>query len=203
VDYKSFNQFFSIYIGFFIKRKYFSHINLDRHLANNPFCCSNLRNLPFESETCQMINIKHFFKYFPKKNYSKLIKSWRKKLIPGGIIKIQFKLKNNEKKFENLNKSIKQNLFYVRNVDRTDLKINENITIIAIKKKRMKPTLISVSSKKFNDLLLILKQNKDIISNKNNLCILGYDSNIIKQFLKKMDVNVSEIHLFVYPYSIS
>ena len=60
-NFKFINQFWIIRIGFTRKRNYFPFLKLDSYISNNPFCCSNLRKLPFESESCQMIYIKHFF----------------------------------------------------------------------------------------------------------------------------------------------
>ncbi|GAH36115.1 unnamed protein product, partial [marine sediment metagenome] len=135
-------------------------------------------------------------RYFPHQNFNKLIKTWKKKLIPGGIIKIQINLKNNERRFEILRKALKKNLFFIKTVDKSDLKINGSINIVAIKQKIIKTTSVPISLKKFNDLSIILKQNKDIISDKNNLCILGAQSNKIKVFLKNINLNVNQIHTF-------
>ena len=195
-DIKLIKQFWIIRIGFTRKRKYSPFIKFDSYISNNPFCCSNLRNLPFESKSCQIIYVKHFFRYFPHHNFNKLIKIWKKKLIPGGVIKIQIKLKNNERRFEILRKTLEKNLFFIKTVDKSDLKINGSINIVAIKQKVIKTTSVPISLKKFNDLSIILKQNKAIISDKNNLCILGTQSNKIKVFLKKINLNVKKIHPF-------
>ena len=64
-DVKSVNQFWIVRIGFINRIKNLPFISFDFSLLNNPFCCINLRILPFESESCQMIYIKHFFRYFP------------------------------------------------------------------------------------------------------------------------------------------
>lgn len=191
VDYKTFNQFFSVYIGFFVKRKYFSLINLDRHLVNNPFCCSNLKNLPFNKESCQMIHVKHFFEYFRKYNLNSLIRSWKKKLIPGGILQIQFKLKNNEEKYERLKITLAKNEFLIKELNKSGLKIDDTLKIITVKERAPNKLIHSISNKKIQDIILVVKQNKEILSNNKNLCILGHRSKDIKQFIDNNNFNVN------------
>ena len=195
-NFKLINQFWIIRIGFTRKRNYLPFLKLDSYISNNPFSCSNLRNLPFESESCQMIYIKHFFRYFPLQNFNKLIKTWREKLTPGGIIKIRFKLRNNERRFEILRKTLNENNFFIENIDKSDLNIDGSISVKAIKQKIINTTSVPISFKKFNDIYMILKQNKDIISDKNKICILGHHSKKIKDFLEKININVKEIQIF-------
>jgi ubiquinone/menaquinone biosynthesis C-methylase UbiE len=198
VNPKLINQFWIIRIGFTKKRNYFPFLKLDSYISNNPFFCSNLRNIPFESESCQTIYIKHFFRYFPLQKFNKLIKTWRKKLIPGGILKIRFKLRNNEKRFEILRKTLNENNFYIGNIDKSDLNIDGNISLKAIKQNNLNinTTSVPLSFKKLNDISKILEQNKDIISDKNRICILGHESKKIKDFLEKININVIEIQIF-------
>lgn len=195
-NFRLINQFWIIRIGFTRRRNYIPFLKLDSHLSNNPFCCSNLRNLPFESESCQMIYIKHFFKYFPLQNFNKLIKSWREKLTPGGIIKIRFKLRNNERRFEILIKTLNENNFFIGNIDKSDLNIDGCISVKAIKQNIIYTTSVPISLKKFNDICMILEQNKDIIFDKNKICILGHHSKKIKDFLEKININFKEIQTF-------
>ena len=65
-DIKLIKQFWIIRIGFTRKRKYSPFIKFDSYISNNPFCCSNLRNLPFASETCQRIKVGTRRRCFPR-----------------------------------------------------------------------------------------------------------------------------------------
>jgi len=202
INYKSFKQFWTVYIGYFTDRKYFSLIKLDRYLSNNPFCCSNLKNLPFEDESCQKINIKHFFKYFQNKDYNSIIKSWKKKLIPGGILQIQIKLENNEEKFEKLKLSLIKNEFFIKEINDFSLKIDKSINITAVKEKTLKENVNNIIDEKIEEILLIIRQNKNLFSNGENLCLLGQMANTINTVIKNLDLNIKNVRVFEHLNSI-
>lgn len=193
-DFKSINQFWMIYIGVVNKFKYMPFISFDTYLSNNAFCCANLRSLPVGSETCQQIHIKHFFRYFHKKKFNKVLKSWNKKLIPGGTLKIEFNLTGNDKKFEILKKILNKYHFFIKDIDKSDQKINGRITVITIKQKKEISFSITIPHNKLNDITNILEENKDLITNKSNLCVFGQPSSIISNFLKSKDLNIGQIH---------
>ncbi len=186
-DVLSINQFWIIRVGFRNRRKYLPYIKLDPHLSNNPFCCSNLYKLPFNSESCQIIYVKHFFKYFPR-NIEKSIKSLKKKLIPGGILKIQVNLKKNQDKFEILKRVLTKNNFFLKEINNSDLKVNGCVTIIAFKQKKLNLTSIPAAIEKFKDIVTVLKQYKKIYNHKEKICILGYNS---KKMLQKLNIHIS------------
>lgn len=196
IDPKYLNKFWIIHIGFVKRRNYLPFLKLDPYLSNKPHICSDLRNFPFGFDSCQEIYIKHFFKYFHKKLLKKYIKSWNNILIPGGILKIQTKMRNNRKHIENLKKLLNQNQFYIKNINTFDLKINGNLTITAVKQRNINSIPSSISNKKLNDLFLILKENHELFSNLNKVCILGYQSQVFKKFLKNLNLNNYKIHNF-------
>ena len=196
VDINSFNQFWNVYIGFVIKRKYFSFIKLDRYLSNNPFCCSNLKKLPFKHESCHMIKIKHFFKYFQIKNLHQLITSWKKKLIPGGVLQIHMNVKNNGDNLEKLKQELIDNMFFIKNINDFGLKIDNTIIITAVKEKDKKITINKIPYKKIEDIFLILKQNYHIFSNKKKICFLGYQSKKFTNSIENLNLNIDDIHCF-------
>ena len=194
-DFKSIDLFWIIRIGFVKQRNYLPFITLDNYISNNPFCC-NLKKLPFESESCQQIYIKHLFRYFPNQKLDKIIKAWKKKLIPGGTLKIQFKLRYKKENLEKLERILTQNNFFIKNIEYENLRINGCVTITAIKQKIKNIPPNNISQEKFNDLLLIIKQNKHIFSNKGKICILGYQSRKISNYLKTLKLNFEEILIF-------
>jgi len=201
-DFKSVNQFWIIRIGFINKIKNLPFVSFDFSLLNNPFCCINLRFLPYESESCQIIYIKHFFRYFSNRNFKKVIKSWEKKLIPGGILKIQFKLVGNEKNFKILKKTLSKNNFYIKNIDNFDLEVNGHVTVISIKQKIISSASIPIPLEKYNDIYTILEQNKELFSNKEKICILGRQSKKICNYLKEKDLNIDQIDSIEKNYSL-
>jgi len=190
---KGINEFWIIRIGFFRKKKYLPFITLDSSLINNIFTCSNLIKLPFKSESCQRIFIQHFFKYFHSKKIKKVIKSWKKKLIPSGILKIQVSLKNNEKKLEKLKSILKKYDFFIENINKYDLNINGCIEITAINQKNIKSTFIDVSSQKLKEICLIISQYKKIFLNMDKIGIFGYGSKKVKNFLQNSNINNTNI----------
>ncbi len=196
IDFKSVNEFWIIYIGFIRKRIYNIYLKFDYYHLNNPTCCINIKNIPIDNQSCKMIHIKHFFQYFPSQNFNKIIKSWKKILIPGGVLKIQIKLKNNEKELKKLKTALNHNHFYIKNINKYDLKINGSLTIIAIKQNAIETIPTDISIKKFNDIILIIKQNKDLFSNEKKICILGNNSQKIVKYLKDLNLNFKEIKLF-------
>lgn len=193
---KSVKEFWIIYIGFVNKRDIYQYFNFDYYLSNKPFCCSNLRNLPFRACSCQMIYIKHFFKYFHHKKFNKVINSWKNKLIPGGTLKIQISLKKNEKKLEKLKSTLTKNNFFIKYIEDYDLVINGTITLICIKQKIIKKPSTAITSKKINELLLILKQNKNLFSKAKKICLLGYNLSEISNFIKGLNLDMSSVECF-------
>ena len=106
IDLKKINQYWIIRIGFTKHRNFLPFINMDPYLSNlmsvfftkMPYFCSNLKFIPINNNSCQMIHIKHFFEYFKQKNYEKTLENWYHKLILEGILKITLNLKKNKKK---------------------------------------------------------------------------------------------------------
>jgi len=192
---KSLNHFWIIRIGFTKKRNYLPFINLDNYITNSPFCCVNLKNMPFKDESCQMIYIKHFFRYFHK-NLNSLIRSWKKLLIPGGILKMHFNLEKNKNNFEKLRNSLIKNDFYIKYINKLDEEIDGSITINAFKEKIISINNIPLERKKLNDIIIILKQYKDIFANYANIFILGYNSKSIKKHLNQTSIKVKKIQIF-------
>ncbi|MFX1444110.1 MAG: glycosyltransferase [Promethearchaeota archaeon] len=143
-----------------------------------------------------MIYIKHFFRYFKNKNFNKIIKSWKKYLIPGGILKIQVYLGKNEKKVEKLKNTILKHNFFLKTIDEYDLKINGTILITAIKQRKSNSTISSISGEKLRDMCLILNQNRKYFSNIEKLCIIGFDSVKIKNFVQNLKLNINQIDCF-------
>jgi hypothetical protein len=189
-------DFWIIRIGFTKKRNFTFFLNLDFYLSNHPNICSDLKHLPLKNNSCQKIQIKHFFDYFLISKFNKILKAWNKKLISGGILEIQLKLINNEKKFEKLKKQIINNYFFIKNIDNFSLKINGTIKIIAIKEKPENIFPNYILDEKINDILLILKQCKDIFQNKDNILVLGFHLKKVKNYLKSINKNASNIQTF-------
>jgi ubiquinone/menaquinone biosynthesis C-methylase UbiE len=196
IDIKLLNNFWIIRIGFLKQRRFYYFFKLDYYISNKPTCYSNLKNLPFELESCQMIYIKYFFRYFYNQNLNKIIKAWRKRLIPGGILKIQISYKNNESNLEKLKKTLNKYHFFIKNINFFDLKVNGSVLITTIKQKASISTLIDIPQKKFNDIFLILNQNKEVLSKNKKICILGYQSIKIKEFIRNLDFNNKNIQTF-------
>jgi len=143
-----------------------------------------------------MIYIRHFFKYFHNNDLNSLIKTWKKVLIPGGILKIQFSFKNNEKTFKKLKNTLTKNNFFINEVNNSDLKIDGSILIKASKEKVGIPVKVTVNYKKFNDIFTILKQYDTIFENKEKLLVITYNSEIIKEFFEKVKFNISHIQFY-------
>ena len=152
--------------------------------------------MPFKDESCQMIYIKHFFRYFQHKNLNSLIRSWKKLLIPGGILKIHFNLEKNKYNFEKLRNSLIKNDFYIKCINKLDEEIDGSITINAFKEKIININNIPLKRKKLNDIIIILKQYKDIFANYANIFILGYNSKSIKKHLNQTSIKVKKIQIF-------
>ncbi len=193
---KLMDQFWTIHIGFIRKSKFTLFIKIDPYISNNPFCCSNLKNLPLKNESCQMIHIKHFLKYIPNKKYDKILKAWKKKLIPGGILKIQIKFGNNNDKLEKIKISLSKNQFFIKDINYSDLKINGTITITAVKSKIIKPLSDKTSQEKINDILNILKQNENLFFDIRNLCIIGHHIEILAQAIKQLNPYIRAVQNF-------
>ena len=193
---KNIKEFWIIRIGFLRKKNYLPFINVDNYISNGLLNISNIRNLPFRKKSCQMIHIKYFFKYFHIKDFNKVIKTWKKKLIPGGMLKIHIDLKKNEKKVENLKNILEKNNFFIENIDESELEINGNLIITAISQEIIKSTPKHISIKKIKDIFLILKQNKSSFSNMNKICVLGYQSEKISKYLQKLNLDINQIQNF-------
>lgn len=194
-DLKSIDEFWIIRIGFVKERTYLPFITLDNYISNHQFSC-NLKKLPFGSESCQKIYIKHFFSYFLNRNITKVINSFKKKLIPGGNLKIQIKLNKNNENFERLEKILIQNNFFIKNVNNADLKINGTTTITAIKQSEKNIVPINISMKKIQDISLILNQIKEHYSSKSKICIIGYHLGEIYNYFKKLGLSFDELQIF-------
>ena len=184
-DIKKINEFWIIRVGFIRKKNYLPFINFDSYLSNSMFCC-NLKNLPFENNSCQTIHIKHFFRYFKQKEFRKCIKSFKKRLIPGGMLVIQNELCNNETRFEDLQEILKEENFCIKEIDKSDLIFNGTIKIVAINQNKVKMKSKERKNKKLKDIFEVIKQYKEIFSNKNSVLILDINSEIIKNSLIKI-----------------
>ena len=193
VDIKSFNEFWMVRIGFFRKRNFLPYLNLDPYLLNKPQLCSDLINLPLETHTCQEIYVKHFFHYFSMKKFEKAINKWRKLLIPGGILKIQVDYSENKEKVEVLLELLKQNSFYILNLEDNDIGVDNTLTICTIKENILKniPPLSKIE--KLRDIYSIISQNKDLFFNTHKLCILSNESIRVKNYLKGLNFKNIEI----------
>ncbi len=200
---KNVKEFWIIRIGFLKKKNYLPFIYLDNYLSNGLINCTNIIHLPFRKNSCQMIHIKYFFKYFHKKDLNKVIKSWNKRLIPGGVLKIHIDLKKNEKKVEYLKNILKKSNFFIESIDESDIDINGNIIITAFSQKIFKSTPNFISKEKLKDIFLILNQNKSFFSNKNKIFILGYKSEVISKYLQNLNLNINLIQNFDSIISVS
>jgi len=204
INTENIDEFWIIRIGFNKRRNYLPFINLDPYISNlmdvflrkMPFFCSKPERIPIGDETCQIIFIKHFFEYFKNIDFTNAIKNWYKKLIPGGILKIQFKLKNNTVKFEELQKILKQNQFYIKEIYKNDFKINRNITITAYKQKSRLSYPSHIFEEKFNEIYTIIGQNSDILKDKKKICILGFQSEMIGNYIENKENYEGEIKTF-------
>ena len=192
INLKHYNEFLRIRIGFLRRRFYLPFLNIDPYLINNSQLCLSPINLPFKKETCQEIYIKYFFKYLKKKHFKRLLRRWYKILIPGGFLKIEFLLKNNESNFGNLIKKIIENNFRIYNIDESNLRFNGTILLHVIKKKPCLITQNILPLTKFQNIISILKENKDLFNGKKNICILGKRAKIIKEALNIKNIEVYE-----------
>jgi len=193
VNIKSLNEFWMVRIGFFRNRNFLPYLNVDPYLFNKPNLCSDLNNLPLKIHTCQEIYAKHFFLYFSTKKFEKVIRKWRKLLIPGGLLKIQIENIENKDKIEFLLEIIKNKGFYVINLDDKDIRIDNTLTICAIKENVSKNIPHLPKNEKINDIHSIISQNKDLFFNISKLCILGNESTRVKNYLKGLNFKKIEI----------
>lgn len=169
-DITSLKEFWKVRIGFILHRNYLPYIQLDPFFSNlkncfearKPFICSKLNNIPFKNESCQLIHIKHFFKYFNNQNIEKTVKNWHSKLIPDGKLKIQFELKDDSKKVRDLKEILKKTQFEIDYIDEHDLEINDCITLTANKCIPVNPASIKIPIQKCEDLKVIFEKHKDI-----------------------------------------
>lgn len=186
IDLKNLEDFWIIRIGFIRRRNFLPYLNIDPYLFNKPDMCLNPKTLPFKNESCKIIYIRHFFRYFSDiSNYSKIFKNWNKKLIPGGMLKIQVKIKDNNKKLEIVKNKLNENYFYIKEINTFDSNIDNSITIIAIKQILIDNIPLQFLNEKFNNIAMILNQNIQIFFRHNKICILGFNSSDIKDYLKK------------------
>ncbi len=186
IDLKNLQDFWIIRTGFTKRRNFLPYLKIDPYLFNYPDICIKPKNLPFKNESCKIIHIRHFFRYFPNNsNYSKVFKNFNKKLIPGGILKIQIKMKNNTEKIEIVKHQLNENYFYIKDINYIALKIDGTITITAIKQKFIGKIPLQVLNKKFNEIAMILNQNIQIFSEYKKICIFGFNSSDIKDYIQK------------------
>jgi len=193
VDIKSLNDFWMVRIGFFRRRNFLPYLNVDPYLFNKPQLCSDLINLPLETHTCQEIYVKHFFHYFALKKFDKVIKKWKKLLIPGGKLKIQVDYGENNEKLEILLEILKKNCFYILNIEENDIRVDNTLTICATKEKILKNIPHLPKNEKLDDIYTIISQNEDLFLNTNKLCILGNDSIRVKNYLIGLNLKNIEI----------
>ena len=193
VDIKSLNEFWMVRIGFFRRRNFLPYLNVDPYLFNKPQLCSDLINLPLGAHTCQEIYVKHFFHYFSMKKFEKVIKKWRKLLIPGGILKIQVEYGENKGKVEILLEILKKNRFYILNLEDNDNRVDNTLTICTIKENILKNIPHLPKNEKLRDIYSIISQNDDLFFNTNKLCILGNESIRVKNYLKGLNFKSIEI----------
>lgn len=196
IDLKDQLDFWVLRIGFIRKRNFSLFLKVDPFLSNEPNVCADLKNLPFTKESVQMININHFFQYFPKGNYKKVLKSWSKKLIPGGILNINVKLHNNEKNVELLKTNLRKCNFFIKDLDYYNVPINKTALIKAIKIKEVEKVPSIISNKKIENIQLILSQNLELLKNGKSLCLIGYDSAMIRDFLIQQNLKADKIKIF-------
>jgi len=193
VDIKSINEFWMVRIGFCRKRNFLPYLNVDPNLFNKPQLCSNLINLPLEIHTCQEIYVKHFFRYISMKKFNNVIKKWRKLLIPGGILKIQVEYNENKEKIESLLEILKKNRFYLLKIEDNDIRVDNKLTICAIKEDVTNNISQLPKNEKMRDIFSIISQNDDLFFNTNKLCILGIASMSVKNYLKELNFKNIEI----------
>lgn len=196
IDIDSFNNYWIIRIGFKLKRSYFPFINVDRHLSNRPSICTDINKLScFGKNSCQMIYIKHFFEYFSNDNFNRFIHSWNNILIPGGILKIQVKVKNNKIKIASLKKSLEKYHFFIKSIQDFDIKINGTKTITAIKEKESETIPSLINPDKLKDIVTILKENQDLFSGKSNVCLIDHQLKKIYDYIKDADLSIENLEL--------
>ncbi|HEY0090744.1 MAG TPA: class I SAM-dependent methyltransferase, partial [Candidatus Lokiarchaeia archaeon] len=102
------------------------------------------------------------------------------------MLVIQNELRNNETRFEKLQEILKEENFYIKEIDKNDLNFNGTIKIVAINQNKLKKESKERKNNKLKDIFEVLKQNKEIFSNKNSILILDINSEIIKNSLKKI-----------------
>lgn len=202
IDIENIDQFWIIRIGFLKRRNFLPYINLDPYVSNlmdcfftqMPIFCSNLWSIPIQEESCQIINIKHFFRYLNIKYLDKVIIKWHKILIPGGKLGISLKLGKESKNINKLKEALVRNDFYINEIDEFDLEINGNITISAIKQNKRNIPDSKTLTQKNKEILRILDQNKEILQNKTNLCVLGYQSKEYERFFDQLGLGTKEFY---------
>lgn len=201
IDIENVDQFWIIRIGFLRRRNFLPYINLDPYMSNLMDCfftrmpcfCAFPWNIPLGNNSCQLIHIKYFFRYFNSKKIYETLKKWHNILIPGGKLKIGITQQGNENKIVLLKELLAQNNFCIEGINEFDLKINGTITISATKQIKKTTPEISISNQKIKEILLILNQKKSIFFDKRNICVLGYQSNKIKRFFKSLILDSKEI----------
>lgn len=195
-DVKDQLDFWVLRIGFTRKRNFSLFLNLDPYIFNKPKLCVNLKKLPFIKDSVQMININHFFQYFPKSNYTNVLKSWSKILIPGGILNINFKLYNNENNVELLKTNLRKCNFFIKDLNYYNHPINNTVLIKAIKIKELEKVPSIISNEKIENINLILSQNLNLLKNGKKLCIIGHKSVVIRDFLVQQKFEANGIKIF-------
>lgn len=195
-DVKDQLDFWVLRIGFTRKRSFSLFLNLDPYISNKPKLCVNLKKLPFIKDSVQMININHFFQYFPNGNYTNVLKSWSKNLIPGGILNINFKLRNNENNVELLKTNLRKCNFFIKDLNYYNHPINNTVLIKAIKIKEIEKVPSIISNEKIENINLILSQNLNLFKNGKNLCIIGDKSVVLKDFLVQQKIEANDIKIF-------
>jgi len=189
-------DFWVLRIGFIRKRNFSLFLNIDPFLSNEPNVCVNIKELPFIEESVQEININHFFQYFPKGNYTKVLRSWSRKLIPGGLLNINVKLHRNEDKIELLKSNLKKCNFSIKELDYHNLLINNTVLIKAIKIREVENVPSIISSEKLENIQIILTQNLEILNKSTNICVIGHNSANIRDFLIPQHIKADTIKIF-------
>ncbi len=205
VYFEKINEFWVLRIGFANYRKYIPFINVDPYFSNlinsfyaqMPFICSKLEYIPINASSCQMIQIKYLYRYFnKKKKFLKAIQNWYKLLIPGGTLRIEFKYKKDKDQLIELKKNLEQCNFYIENIDKSNIKINNKIIINSKKEVNIELNSIRVPKNKVEEITDILKFHKSLLREEKSIGLIGYKSKFIKDFLKGKNIYNGIIRTF-------
>lgn len=189
----SIDEFWIVRIGFLQRRVYFPYLNINPYLKNKPQFCTSLIRSPFKAESCKEVYVKHFFKYLSENKVKKFLRSYYKKLIPAGALKIEVKYENNEEKIDKLIKTIEKNDFFLEEINKTNLKINGRIILTALKEKKKSSVPNTVNKDKMNEILRILRQNYKLFSEKPKICIFGFHHDFIVDFFQRKTLGKVEV----------